>query len=266
MKAATTVSAPSFESLLIKAVNEPGQLSQAFRAFHRFSFGNQLLAWAQCLERGIAFGPISTFVGWKNLGRHVLKGQKALSLCMPITIKREIEGQDEPATFTRFIYKPHWFVLAQTDGADVALEQLPTFDHVRAMQVLEIAAIEFDHVNGNVQGYARGRAVAINPVCEDVHVTRLHEMAHILLGHTEGGDRTKLDPKQRELEAEAVAYLCGSMLGLDGLARCRGYIQNWWGQGNPIPEESATKIVKVVDQILKAGALDASADADQAAA
>ena len=38
-----------------------------------------------------------------------------------------------------------------------------------------------------------------------------------------------------------------------GAAEARGYIQSWWGTGNEIPERSAQKILKVADQILKAG-------------
>jgi hypothetical protein len=33
----------------------------------------------------------------------------------------------------------------------------------------------------------------------------------------------------------------------------RGYIQHWWGSGNPIPERSAQRILKVANQILVAG-------------
>jgi hypothetical protein len=41
-------SAPvSFAQLLQDAVNEPGTISSAYRAFHNYSFGNQQLAWAQ---------------------------------------------------------------------------------------------------------------------------------------------------------------------------------------------------------------------------
>ncbi len=57
----------------------------------------------------------------------------------------------------------------------------------------------------------------------------------------------------RECEAEAVALLCCAALGLPGVECCRGYIQSWWGAGNPIPERSARRILKVADQILKAG-------------
>ena len=45
-------------------------------------------------------------------------------------------------------------------------------------------------------------------------------------------------------EAEAVALLCCAALELPGVECCRGYIQSWWGAGNPIPERSAQRILK----------------------
>ena len=57
----------------------------------------------------------------------------------------------------------------------------------------------------------------------------------------------------RECEAEAVALLFCAVLELPGIDEARGYIQHWWGQGHEIPEPSARRILKVADQILKAG-------------
>jgi len=54
-------SAPLFADLLRSAVTEPGILSSAYREFHNYSIGNQLLAWSQCLGRGIQPGPMATF-------------------------------------------------------------------------------------------------------------------------------------------------------------------------------------------------------------
>ena len=71
-----------------RAVNEPGIVSAAYRQFHNYSIGNQLLAWAQCLARGIQPGPMATFPKWKELGRYVRKGEKAITLCQPVTVKR----------------------------------------------------------------------------------------------------------------------------------------------------------------------------------
>ena len=49
-----------FTDLLQKAVTEPGTISQAYRQFHTYSLGNQLLAWGQCLARGLTPGPMAT--------------------------------------------------------------------------------------------------------------------------------------------------------------------------------------------------------------
>ena len=84
-------SATSFAHLLQTAVHEPGIISRAYQQFHSYSLGNQLLAMAQCAERGIPPGPLATFPRWKELGRHVKRGEKALTLCMPLTLKRRPE-------------------------------------------------------------------------------------------------------------------------------------------------------------------------------
>src|SRR5262249_61275788 len=94
------------------------------------------------------------------------------------------------------------------------------------------------------------------------HKTRFHELAHVLLGHTSEGDQNdgELTPRSlREGEAEAVAMLCCAALDLPGVEFARGYIQSWWGAGNPIPERSAQRILKAADQTLKAGTTGAEA-------
>ena len=43
-----TPSPRAFADLLASAVHEPGTLSSAYRQFHHYSLGNQLLAMFQC--------------------------------------------------------------------------------------------------------------------------------------------------------------------------------------------------------------------------
>jgi antirestriction protein ArdC len=250
----------SFADLLTSAVTEPGTISTAYRQFHNYSIGNQLLAWSQCLGRGIQPGPMATFPKWKELGRYVRKGEKAITLCQPVTVKRSSEAgdneTDEPGVFTRFVYRPHWFVLGQTDGAEIPPAPIPSWDAARALAALDVAEVPFDATNGNVLGFARCRTIAINPVNPMPHKTRFHELAHVLLGHTAEGVQAdgEITPRNlRECEAEAVALLCCAALDLPGVEHCRGYIQNWWGSGNPIPERSAQRVLKAADQILRAG-------------
>jgi antirestriction protein ArdC len=249
----------TFADLLQSAVNEPGILSTAYQAFHNYSIGNQLLAFVQCQQRGIQPGPIATFQRWKELGRHVRKGEKAITLCRPITVKRTStadDGSEETTAATWFVYKPFWFVLAQTDGPSLPEPKIPAWDRNKALTALGITEIPFDLTNGNVMGFARFREIAVSPLNPQPHTTRFHELGHVLLGHTAEGtqaDDERTPRNLRECEAEAVALICCAALGLPGADECRGYIQAYWGTGNPIPERSAQRILKAADQILKAG-------------
>ena len=258
-------SAKAFADLLQTAVTDPGIISRAYQQFHSYSLGNQLLAMFQCQERGIAPGPMATYPRWRELGRQVKKGEKALRLCMPITIKRrgpadaadaDPPDPDAPEVYTRFVYKPRWFVLSQTDGDALPEPEIPAWDKDHALAALDVQEIPFDHVDGNCLGFARERSIAINPINPLPHKTRFHEIGHILLGHTVEGQQADSDltPRNlRECEAEAVSLLCCAALDLPGVAEARGYMQRWWGEGHEIPERSAQRILKVADQILKAG-------------
>jgi hypothetical protein len=248
----------TFAALLEAAITEPGKIHTAYFAFHGYSIGNQLLALIQCVERGIAPGPIASFNKWKERGRYVQKGQKALALWMPITVKRTIEqgdGASEQAAFTRFVMKRNWFVLAQTQGDDYSPELLANWDRAAALKALGIEEIPFDHTDGNVWGFARGKQIAVSPLSPMPERTLLHEIAHVVLGHTveaieQDGPRT---PRSlREVEAEGVAFICSSALGLNGADYSCGYLQHWL-RGGEIPERSCQRIFKAADAILRAG-------------
>lgn len=250
-----------FSALLADAVSKPGIISSAYSAFHSYSLGNQMHAYVQCIGRNIPLGPIATFPGWKEKGRSVKKGEKAISLCMPVTMKGKRTdketGTEEEFRFSRFVFRNNWFVLSQTEGADYAAEvKSPAWDADKALAGLEVTAATFDHPDGNCQGYASGRSIAINPVAAFPHKTRFHELAHVVLGHC--AEATMADSEQtprdiREVEAESVAYILCSLLGLPGQNESRGYIQHWL-KGAEIPEKSAMKIFSTADKILKAGA------------
>lgn len=249
-----------FASLLKEAVEKPGLMLEAYRAFHNYSVGNQLAAYFQISLRGLEIGPIASYMRWQELGRQVKKGSKAICLCMPVTCKgkerKNDSGEMEQDIFTRFVWRNNWFVLCQTEGAEFQPAVAPGWDKSRALESLNIQEIAFEHLNGNCQGFARGRSVAISPLAALPHKTLFHEVAHVMLGHTaesEVSDSESTPRSLREVEAESVAMLCCESLGLEGADYCRGYIQNWNQGAAPIPEKSAQKIFKAADQILKAG-------------
>lgn len=260
-----TASAFAFADLLRSAVTDPGIISAAYRQFHNYSIGNQLLAWAQCVQRGIEPGPIATYRRWQELGRQVRRGEKAITLCRPVTVKRTEkadDGTEQPTTATWFILRASWFVLAQTEGEPLPEQPVYEWEQSRAYTALDVREVPFDLLDGNTLGFARERSIAINPVNPHVAKTRFHELAHVLLGHTVEGVQAdgEITPRNlREAEAEAVALVCCAALDLPGVEASRGYIQSWFGTGNPIPERSAQAILRVADQILRAGRNDEEA-------
>lgn len=251
--------ASSWRALLARALVTPGLVQAAYSRFHRYSLRNQLLALSQCERRGISPGPLATFRQWQSLGRYVVRGEKALVLCVPIQRAAATEPaddsvaedsvQDGEAARPFFVFRRRWFVLGQTDGEPYQPVELPAWDEATALHALDVKRVAFEHPDGNVQGYSTARTVAINPVAALPHKTLLHELAHIVLGHTTQHDRSR---SVEELEAESVALLCLEALGLPGSEYCRGYVQAW-ATSDALTDAVATRIMSAADAILRAG-------------
>lgn len=252
----TTSASQTFAQLLEQALTEPGKIHEAYTAFHGYSIGNQLSALFQCHARGIEPGPIATFPRWRDRGRFVRRGQKALTLCMPITVKRQCADDEKADVFVRFVYRARWFVLSQTDGQAYSDPAPSGWDKARALGQLQITEELFTALDGNVQGYARARSVAVSPLAALPFKTLIHELAHVVLGHTAEtalSDDECTPRDQREVEAEGTAMLVCAALEQPGIEYSRGYIQHWNRDGQPIPERSAARMFKAADQILRAG-------------
>src|SRR5450756_2581177 len=113
----------------------------------------------------------------------------------------------------------------KTDGQPYEPVSVPSWSEESARTTLGIRIVPFDHLDGNVQGYATPQGgIAINPVAALPHKTLFHEAAHVLLKHAT--DLT-ISRSLREVEAEGVALVCCEALGLDGSEYARGYLQHW---------------------------------------
>jgi len=230
-----------------------------------------LLAALQLLAKGLPLAPIASFNAWREKGRFVKKGEKAICLFMPVSVKRRADknAPTEPAvsaeaavavdgggTFNKFMLRPNWFSLNQTEGDEFIAESItPAWDAATAMAALDIVEEPFEHLQGNYLGYACGRSIGISPLNPLKHKTRFHEMAHVVLGHTADADMhddEALTRQIEEAEAEGVAYLLCALLDLPGQAESRFYIQSWL-QGAELPEKCAKRIFGAADRIMKAG-------------
>ena len=243
-------------AILTQALTEPGIISKCYSTFHGYSILNQMHAMQQCQQRDIAPGPIATFKKWQELGRQVRKGDKAIALTMPVTVnKKDDTGNKTGECFQWFALKNNWFVLSQTDGADYANDATtPAWDKTKALTALEVCETAYDRIDGNCQGYASGKTIAINPVALYPHKTRFHELAHVMLGHTaERMTDSERTPKDiREVEAESTAYILCALLGLPGLDESRGYIQSWLNQ-QQLSDKSIMRIFGAANNIMTAG-------------
>lgn len=260
-------------ALLDEALNSPGRLSEAYRLFHGYSTGNQLLA---TLQLGDKLGPIATYKQWAERGRQVKKGEKAIALYMPVTIgggkKKPAdvdEGGDESAPTGAascprrvFVLRRYWFSLAQTEGeAAPTFADPPAWSRDAALQGLEIQMEPFNHTNGNVLGYsmATEKVIAVSPLSPHPMKTLVHEMAHSIM-HAEArmAHGAVPPPDVREVEAESVAYIVCATLGMDteALSLSRGYIQSWMEDSaarDEFAKKHASRVFSAANRIIQAG-------------
>ena len=270
---------PQFQALLVDALTTPGRVSEAYSLFHGYSIGNALWVAEQLACRGEPLAPIATFNRWRELGRMVKKGSKALCMSMPVAVKAKTdqaaraqadETDATPGRFVFFVARRNWFALHQTEPVEGAEPQTietarPDWNAERALEALKITREDFQHMDGNVQGYARPAecTVAVSPLASLPHKTLFHELAHCLLhaGESRIVDGVELGRDVREVEAEATAFICCAVLGLPGLEESRGYVQAWLAGTDTaeFADRHARRIFGAADRILKAGRAAAAA-------
>jgi antirestriction protein ArdC len=245
---------PEWDELLQAALEMPGQAGNTYNRFHRFSIGNQVLLMMQDV-----YEPVNTYKGWQALGRQVRKGSKAKSIYVPMFRKQEDKNGEEQQRLSGFKLVPSMFGVSETEGDDLPPFEPPKWSQAAALRVLKISKKKYRLVDGNVQGYSSGRDVAINPVAVYPFKTLMHELAHIVAGHTseeQMADYTK-HRGLKEFEAEASAYLIMNELGVVDKfdpAESRHYIQTWLASQDEKPDEkSIRRVFSTADKILRAG-------------
>ena len=99
-----------FSQYLTDIVTKEGVLSSCYSTFHNYSLLNQLMASSQLQARGQNIAPIASYNRWKELGRQVKKGSKAIALLMPVVInKKDAQGQKTDDKFQMFIINHNFF-------------------------------------------------------------------------------------------------------------------------------------------------------------
>ncbi len=204
---------------------------RASAAFWDYSWHNQMLIWRQ--------KPDASFVGgfntWLRCGRYVRKGEKGIAILAPMFFKDKRQTADGSEAETQRIWfkAVYVFDISQTDGTP--LPDLPTKSVGERGQDMLTRLLRFAESRGitvrfvekcklnGAAGTSKGTEIEIRTTDTDgttQAATLAHEIAHSLLHWTAEGQKVitregkEIDKRQRELEAEATAYVVCSYFGI----------------------------------------------------
>lgn len=239
--------------LLDEALHMPPGAMSSYSRFYDYSMLNKLLLHMQGVEE-----PVATYKRWLDMGRQVKRGSKAKSILRPIAYKEVNDQGVEESKVRGFKMVKCLFGASETEGEPLPeWEPQRNWDTVRAVGALGLRMVQFDELNGNVMGFSYDNNIAINPVAPYPVKTLVHEMGHIVLGHTsqENIHEYKTHRGIKEFQAETTAYLVLHDVGATEYmdkGESRAYIQNWLG-GEAPPDLAIRQVFTATDKILKAG-------------
>jgi antirestriction protein ArdC len=223
----------------------------AMARFHDYSFGNVMLIVSQ--RPGAT--QVAGYRAWQKLGRQVRKGEKGITIMAPMLFKpKDANGTDEDA-FLRF-RAVSVFDIAQTDGE--ALPEPPRvsgdpghyWDRLTGFVEVEGIALRYESL-GSIQGMSRGGTIALNDELDEAErfSVLVHELAHELMH--QGPNRPDPRPPKavRELEAESVAFVVCTAVGMKTGTASSDYIQSHGGNAELLGQ-SLQRVQKAAERIL----------------
>ena len=236
-------------------------LLRVMSLFHNYSANNCLLIALQCPHASYVAG----YTSWRNnFHRQVKKGEKAIRIISPVKYKKKNEEDEEEE---RIGFKSaSVFDISSTVQIDsmepvtIGVEDLQGHvenykDFLDAFQSVSPVPVDFRLFDGDARGYYSDTEKII--VIQDGMTERqsvktlVHEIAHAMLHTKEQLQDCKKDRKQKELEAESVAYIVCEHFGFYSEDYSFPYIVGWGGTGfQDILKESMTVIQKTADQII----------------
>lgn len=209
--------------------------------FHNYSWNNQLLI---ALQRPSATR-VAGFQAWKKLGRNVKKGERGIAILAPCVYRSTVEQDAEKITTQRLAGFRTVFVfdVDQTEGQDLpALIMSAAEGGDSLLPLLEAAAAKLNIVlqyeephEPGLQGYSEGGRIVVrkslSPAAKCAVIT--HELAHELLHQNEHKLEARQKTRaQRELEAEATAYVVMQHYGIQHVAAF--YLASYAVNGNQL--------------------------------
>jgi len=244
--------------------------------FHSYSVNNTILIY---MQRPGAELPIAGFQKWKQLGRHVKKGEKGITIIAPTPYKKKIEEMKldpdtkvplldadgnaiiEEKTIEIPLFKPvKVFSADQTDGkplptlaADLTGDVRHYEAFMEALRRTSPVPISIQPIPENMDGFfsQADQSITIREGMSEVQTVcaAVHEITHAKLHN---GEKDRLAaaaegkepprPKDKntiEIEAEGCAFSVLAYYGIDSSANSIGYITSW-SSGRDLKELKAS--------------------------
>jgi antirestriction protein ArdC len=234
----------------------------AIGRFHRYSLRNVMLIASQKPSATHVAG----FHAWHKLGRFVKKGEKGILILAPI-VRRKHENAEqneiEESLTAVYFRAAYVFDISQTDG-----QELPEIGSVNgdpreyreclAKFVTEQGiALEYSEDIAPARGTSAGGKITLLPgqSSAEEFATLAHELAHEMMHRDER--RSSTSKRTRETEAEAVAFVVCSAIGLETGSAAQDYIGLYGGDAKLLGE-SLEYVQRAATQILTAIGADES--------
>ena len=249
----------------IKALFQSGDLEkyQAYLRtmshFHHYSVNNQMLIFSQCPHATLVAG----YQKWQNqFSRHVLRGEKGISILAPTPYKIKVEKEKlDPVTKLPLLdadgntiteekevqipmFRPvKVFDVSQTDGKPLpervqspVAELTGNVEHyeafMEALRRVSPVPIEMKPLSNDLDGFfspskqsitLRAGMSEVQTVCAAVH-----EIAHSKLhDYAKQPNSQPKDSSTEEIEAESIAYTVCAYFGIETSANSFGYVATW---------------------------------------
>ena len=267
----------AFETLrtgVIDLINNPNELETFFQAYgeqyqyNKYSPRNTVLLMFQTSARkNRMFQMARGYKQWqKEFNRTVKKGEKAMQILAPrqkvVGVEVNEETGEETKKYITYFKIVNVFELSQTEGEPIPrnYDKNHLYKSTEDYQLQDFISkcgvnVEFeDLIEAN--GYTDGKRIVIGRHNNDLAgiCTLFHELAHYHLHYSNDGDELKLYSKEesvnfKELEAEAVAFMVSSALGIEN-DYSKNYIRNWNSNVKNIDEEFEKRSYKLLMEAL----------------
>ena len=249
----------------IKALFQSGDLEEyqaylrTMSHFHHYSVNNQMLIFSQCPHATLVAG----YQKWQNqFSRHVLRGEKGISILAPTPYKIKVEKEKlDPDTKLPLLdadgntiteekevqipmFRPvKVFDVSQTDGKPLpervqspVAELTGNVEHyeafMEALRRVSPVPIEMKPLSNDLDGFfspskqritLRDGMSEVQTVCAAVH-----EIAHSKLhDYAKQPNSQPKDSNTEEIEAESIAYTVCAYFGIETSANSFGYVATW---------------------------------------